>query len=253
MKYFTALLPLLLFAGLVYCQDPQVLLKEAAAAEAAMNDELAYQKYQQVLKFQPTNITVLCKCSELACKIGHRQASKSDQLTHFEIGRRYAEIALKVNPSNADANFVMSLALGRMALVASGKKQVEAVKGIKTYADRTVALNPTDFRGYHVLGKWYYEISNLGTFKRTAVRVFYGAFPDASFEDARRNYQKSQQLNPTFNLNYLELAKVMVKMDHQASAIALLEKLMVMPLKLEDDQRIHDEGRKLLTELKNDL
>lgn len=250
MKLITCFIWGLLISCTGYSQDIQVLLKEAAAAELGMHDDLAYQKYQQVLKIQPANITVLCKCSELLCKIGHRQSSKPEQLKHFEIAKHYAEIALKVNPTYPDANFVMSLALGRIALVASGRQQVEAVKGIKVYADKTVALNPADFRGYLVLGKWFYEISNLGTFKRSAVKVFYGAFPDASFEDSRRNFEKSLQLNPSFNLNYLELAKVYVKLNRNAAAIAFLEKLVHMPLKMEDDQRIHDEAEKLLKHLK---
>lgn len=241
---------LLLLPVASFTQDLQLLLNEAAAAEAAMQDDLAYRKYQDVLRIQPTNITVLCKCSELASKIGHRQSSKDLQITHYEIARRYAELALKLNPDYPDANFVMSLAMGRMALVASGRKQVEAVKGIKIYADKTVALSPNDFRGYHVLGKWYYEISNLGAFKRTAVKIFYGAFPDANFNDARRNYQKSMQLNPTFNLNYLELAKVYIKLDQPAEAVSALEKLLVMPLKMEDDRRVYNEGKKMLQELR---
>lgn len=237
----------------LWAQDVSLLLKQAANAEMAMQDELAYLKYQEVLKYQPNNITVLCKCSELACKIGHRQSTKEEQIRHFEIGQQYAQLALKINPSHSDANFVMSLAMGRMALVATGRKQVEAVKAIKVYADKTIMLNPSDFRGYHVLGKWYFEISNLGAFKRNAVKLFYGAFPDASFDDSRRSYQKSMLLNPGFNLNYLELAKVYVKLEKVPEAIIYLEKLKVLPLKLEDDQRIHSEGKKMLKELKASL
>lgn len=252
MKNFLFFLLLLLFCPVLpKAQDVDLLLKQAAAAESAMQDDLAYIKFREVLKYQPNNITVLCKCSELACKIGHRQGLKEDQVRHFEIARRYAETALKLNPSYADANFAMSLAMGRMALVSSGRQQVEAVKGIKVYADKTIALNPADFRGYHVLGKWYYEISNLGAFKRTAVKLFYGAFPEASFEDARRSYSKSIQLNPAFNLNYLELAKVYIKLDKNREAVAYLEKLMALPLKMEDDQRIYNEGKKILAELKS--
>jgi tetratricopeptide (TPR) repeat protein len=248
MPYFIGLL--LLCPITLWSQDIQFLLKEAATAEASMQDEQAYHKYQEVLKYQPTNITVLCKCSELACKIGHRQSTKEIQIKHYQIARRYAELALKLNPAHTDANFVMSLAMGRMALVSSGRTQVEAVKSIKVYADKTVALSPGDFRGYHVLGKWYYEIANLGALKRSAVKLFYGAFPEASFADAKRNYQKSMQLNPTFNLNYLELAKVYIKLSQPKDAIASLEKLMSMPLKMEDDQRIYNEGKKILGELK---
>jgi tetratricopeptide (TPR) repeat protein len=240
---------LVLLPLLVRSQDLPQLQKDAAAAEAALQDEQAFEKYQQIAKLQPTDITVLCKCSELACKIGNRHAAKDVQIKYYTIARRYAEQALQLNAAHADANFVMSLAMGRMALVSGGKTQVEAVKGIKIYADKTVQLNPADYRGYHVLGKWNYEISNLGAFKRGAVKLFYGAFPDASFEQAKRYYQKSVILNPGFNLNYLELAKVYVKLNQQHQAIACLQKLLVMPIKMEDDQRIYTEGRNILKSL----
>jgi tetratricopeptide (TPR) repeat protein len=236
----------------VQCQDWQILLKEAAAAEVAMRDDLAFQKYQQLLKLQPANLTALCKCSELASKIGHRYARKDIQIKLYEIARRYAEKALKIDPVSADANFVMSVAMGRMALVSSGGDLVSAVKDIKKYADRTVELNPADFRGYHVQGKWYYEITNLGSFKRTAVKIFYGAFPDASFEDAARCYEKSRQLNPGISLNYLELAKVYVKLHKPDQSISLLNRLAGLPIIMEDDPRIKAEGAEMLRKLEAD-
>jgi tetratricopeptide (TPR) repeat protein len=240
---------MILMPVLVQSQDLQQLQKEATAAEATLQDEQAFQKYQQINKLQPADIAVLCKCSELACKIGNRHAAKETQIKYYTVARRYAEQALQLNAAHADANFVMSLAMGRMALVSGGRTQVEAVKGIKIYADKTIQLNPADYRGYHVLGKWNYEIANLGAFKRTAVKLFYGAFPDASFDQAKRYYQKSVLLNPGFNLNYLELAKVYVKLDQQNQAIACLQKLLVMPIKMEDDQRIYTEGRNILKSL----
>lgn len=242
----------LLLTVSLQAQDIEKLWKEAGVAEANMQDDQAFHLYQQVLQNQPNHLGAICKCSELASKIGHRQSTKESQISYYQTARRYAEIGLKINPSSADANFAMSLAMGRMAMVSSGRQLVESVKGIKYYADRTVQLNPADFRGFHVLGKWYFEISNLGSFKRTAVKIFYGAFPDASFEDSRRCYQKSLQLNPNFNLNYLELAKVYVKLDRPEEALTLLQKLDTLSLKMEDDPRIREEGRRLRKSIEAD-
>lgn len=241
---------LLLLPVLASAQDVQQLLKEAAALETNMRDADAFVKYQQVIKAQPSNLHALCKCSELSSKLGHRQKEQSVQVTYYNVAYKYADLALKVNPSSPDANFVMALAMGRMALVSSGRKQVEAVNDIKKYAERTIKYGPNDFRGYHVLGKWYYEITNLGSFKRTAVKVFYGGFPSASYEDAIRYYEKSMALNPDFNLNYLELAKVYHKTGRPDKARELLHKLQAMPHRMEDDKRIKDEGAKLLASLK---
>jgi tetratricopeptide (TPR) repeat protein len=126
---------------------------------------------------------------------------------------------------------------------------VESVKKIKFHADRALAINPSDFRPYHVLGRWYFEISNLGSFKRGAVKLFYGAFPDASFELSAKAYEKSLSLNPAFILNYLELARTYEQLDQASRAIEMLKKLQQLPSKMEDDKRIKEEGKKLLQKL----
>lgn len=231
-------------------QDVQRLLSDAGLAEQYHQEQEAFLKYKQVLTLQPENLLALCKSSELASKLGHRQKNKEEQLRHYEQAMQYASRALKLSPASADANFVMAVALGRMALVNSGGEMIAMVKDIKKYADNTIRFNPGDFRGYHVLGKWHYEISSLGAFKRTAVRIFYGAFPDASYELAARNYETSMKLEPAFNLNYLELAKVYLKLDQQEKAIRLLEKLRQLPLKMADDARVQAESRQLLSTLK---
>lgn len=233
-----------------WSQDARVLLQEAIQAESAMQEEQAFLKYKGLLQLQPGNLQALCKSSELASKLGHRLKSKAEQLKLYEEAVQYAKRALKVNPASADANFVMAVALGRMALVSSGEEMITAVKDIKKFADKAVMLDPADFRGYHVLGKWYYEISSLGSFKRLAVRVFYGAFPEASFQLAARNYEASLRLNPAFNLNYLELAKVCLKTGQQQRAVELLEMLSRLPFKLADDARIRTEGQQLLRTLR---
>ncbi|WP_332734903.1 hypothetical protein [Flavihumibacter sp.] len=235
----------LLLPCIVFSQDWQVLMQEAVKAEAFMNDDLAFEKYQQVVKLHPASIVALCRSSELASKIGHRHKSKEIQTRHYQIARAYAARALKLDRNSAEANFVMSVAMGRLALVSSGKDMISYVKDIKTFADRAVQLAPNDFRGYHVLGKWYYEISHLGSFKRTAVKVFYGAFPEASYSHSINAYEKSRQLNPAFNLNYLELAKVYNQIGQKEKAISLLQTLNSLPVRIQDDIRVKREALRL--------
>lgn len=236
---------LLLLPALCYTQSVQVLMQEGAVAEAAFEDELAYKKYLQAVRLEPANLQVLLKCSELAGKVGHRMKSKEDKLRYYQVAHRYAALALKLSPNSADANFFMSVAKGRLAQVASGRLLVESVKDIKRYADKAVRLSPGDYRPWHVLGKWYYEIAALGSVKRTAVKLFYGAFPEASYQDAITHYERSRQLNPSFNLNYLELAKVYHKTGQETKAMELLKTLERLPIRMEDDKRIREEGRQL--------
>jgi len=233
---------------LVIGQDIFTLLREAEQLESALNEEAAFKKYQEVLKYQPINVVALCKCSELCSRIGARQPKKETKVDYFKAGRRYAELALKLNPSSSEANFVMAVAMGRMALISSGRDKIEAVNEIKKYAENAIKLDPKDFKGYHVLGKWHYEVSNLSAVERTAAKIFFGGLPNASLKESIWYYEKSKSLYPELNLNYLELAKAYHRNNENKKAIELLKKLETMPFKTADDARVKKEALMLLKE-----
>ncbi|KYP13528.1 hypothetical protein [Flavihumibacter sp. CACIAM 22H1] len=233
-----------------FCQEAAALLKKAEDLEAALQDEAAYLQYLRVLEQQPSNHTALYKASLLADRLGNRLTTdKHKRETYYKKAYQLANRALQLYPNSGDAHFAMSVSLGRVALMSSGKELVESVKKIKYHADRAIEINPADFRPYHVLGRWYYEIADLGSFKRGAVKLFYGAFPEASFQLAAKSYEKSMILNPAFILNYLELARACNQLGQRTKAISLLKKMQTMPAKMEDDERIKAEGKKLLHKL----
>jgi tetratricopeptide (TPR) repeat protein len=232
----------------VPAQDVTGIQKDAERLEKT-NMEAAFRKYQELLTFQPLNLNALCKSSELCSSLGHRQAQKSARIDYYHTARRYAEIALRINPNFAEANFVMAVAMGRIALVAGGREKIQAVNDIKKYAERAIQLDPNNFKAYHVLGKWNYEVSSLNGMERAAAKVFYGGLPSASIQEAIRNYETSRLLNPDFNLNYLELAKSYLRVNRKDLARSLLSKLIGMSFKTEDDARIREEGQKILKEI----
>ena len=144
----------------------------------------------------------------------------------------------------------MAVAVGRVALISSGDDKIKYVKEIKSYAEKAIRLDAANYKGYHVLGKWHYEVSNLSSLEKWLVKVSFGALPDASLDDAIRYYEKSKQLNPGFLLNYLELAKSYNRKDKDAKAIEYLEALLKLPDVTSDDPTIRKEAQKLLKEYK---
>lgn len=231
-------------------QDIGMLLKEAQLYEARFNDTAALQKYYQVLRYQPNNLNAVCKISELHAMVGRRLSTKEKQAEYYKKARSYAQQALRINANSAEANFVMSFALGRIALISSGDERINVIKEIKTYAERTIQLDPSHYKAYHVLGKWHYEVSNLNTVERWLLKVAYGSLPTSSLDIAIRNYEKSRQLNPGFLLNYLALAKAYDRKDNEKKAIELLNTMLKLPPTSSNDATIKTEGRKMLEELK---
>ena len=233
-----------------YAQDFNKLLKEAEQLESAFRESEAFLKYAEIVHLQPSNIAVLCKCSELCTYIGGREKDIAKKADYFKAAKTYATAALKLNPNSTEANVVMAMAIGRLTLLASGKDKIASVNDIKAYAEKAIRLDPANFKAYHVLGKWNYEISNLNFLERTLAKLFYGDVPKASLQDAIMNYEKARAINPGYILNYLELAKAYYRNDEKKKAIALLTLMMPLPNHVFDDTRIKVEGNRFLKEWK---
>ena len=252
MNRIRLVIPLLLFFASPLqnqAQDIEALFKQAQQQEARFNDDEALKIYSQVLRRQPDNVHALCKVSELHALLGRRLPTKEKQTEYYKLARSYAEKALKVSPSLAEANFVMSFALGRIALIASSDERINAVKDIKSYAEKAVQLDPSHYKSYHVLGKWHYEVSNLNAVERWLLKMAYGSLPPSSLETAIRNFEKSRQLNPSFLLNYLELARAYDRKDDTKKAVELLNTMMKLPHTTSNDPNIKESGKKLLAKL----
>lgn len=242
----------ILLPALLICvaQDVPALLKQANDFETSFQEVNAYDTYKQVLKMDPRNFLALWKSSELCSRIGNRQSSKTKKIDFFNAAKSFAETAIKVNPYAADGYYALSVAMGRRALIGSGKEKIAAVKEIKVAADKALSIDPKHGRAWHVLGKWNYEISNLNIIEKTAVKIFFGGFPPASFSNAIHAYEKARQFEPDFPLNYLELAKAYHRNGQADKAIYFLEKLPAIPNRTIDDGIVKAEGKKLLNDWK---
>lgn len=244
-----------LFLGLFFCQlvlfsqtplPAESILQQASSFEKNHLEARAIQKYEEYLKLAPASIQVLCKISELYSTTGRYSLQKKDQINAFHRARDLASQALKIQPNHAEANFVMALAQGNLALVAFGQDKIDAVKLVKSYAEKSVQLDPNSYKGYHVLGKWNYEVSNLSSIEKWLVKMTFGALPEASFKKAAYCFEKSRQLNPGFLLNYLELAKCYSSLNDQAKQNECLLAMEKLPATTKEELMAKKEATLLL-------
>ncbi|HEY4064010.1 MAG TPA: hypothetical protein VGM30_19015 [Puia sp.] len=245
-RWFFALFLFLPFVS--PAQDITSLLNQGARLEASFKEEEALPIYQEVLHLQPRNVTALCRCSDLCCRIGNRQQDKTKKIALFKAGKAYADAAYRVDPANSEVNIVMAFSLARMALIDNAREKVAAAGDIKRFAEAAIKYDPANFKGYHILGRWNYEVSDLNVVERTLARWFFGALPEASLHESIAYYEKSMALRPDFMLNYLELAKACHRDGQNARAIRLLQHLATLSDEMYDDRRVRAEGKKLLAD-----
>ena len=237
MKYLVALL-ICCFSNMLYGQDIEKLLLEAHTLEITFKEKAALEKYIEAQRLQPLNPTALYKCAELLGKIGAREKSTTNRDKKYSNALAFSKMLLKNYPNSDLAHESMSIVLGRLALTKSGKEKVDFVKEIKQHAEQAVKINPNNFKAWHVLGRWHYEVSNLGFLEKSAIRLLYGGMPDASYNLAIKAFEKAAEINAKFCLNFLELAKSYHKLGQNKKAILILKQLINLTNTNEDDPEI---------------
>lgn len=238
---------LLIQSATGFGQDVNAMIAEADKLETALNEKGAFSKFKEVVKLQPSNLYALSKCSELCSRIGQRQTSNTKlRDEYYQAAKIYAEAALKHDPNYSAANCAMAIALGRSSMSKSGKEKIANAKEVKKYVDLALKYDQRNFKAWHVLGRWHYEIVNLNMLERAAVKVLYGGLPAASLKESIAAFEKAKSISPGFVLNYFEMAKAYKENDQADKAIAALKYMLTLPDATEDDPDIKDKGRTLL-------
>ncbi|HJV20733.1 MAG TPA: hypothetical protein VJ552_12695 [Sediminibacterium sp.] len=231
-------------------QDLQVQLKEADNLEKQLKEREALDKYKQILVTAPVNMKSLVKAAELNVLLGEKEKDKKNRKLYFETSLAFAKRALDADMNNADANYAMAMASGKMTEVEPENKKIVAfVKDVKLYSDQALALNPNHAKANYTLGKWHYEMVTLSGVKKMAVKLFYGGLPDGDLDKAILYMEKCRSLEPYLVQNYLDLGKAYKENHQPARAIEVLSRLVKLPTRTSADIEQKAEGAKLLESL----
>lgn len=249
MKYAILSFMALAFACIIYAQDVDALMKEAEKFERDLKETEALSKYKDILSAQPENTKALWKAAELTGRIGNRVKDEKQRATQFEVAKTYALSALKASHEDADVNYAVAITAMRFASITGGKERARYLRDMKSYADSALLVNPNHARALYVLGKWNFEITTMNVADKAAVKVLFGGMPKASLDDAIVNFEKARTADPFLVIDYLELANAYVKFHRTDKAIEVLNKMIRLPPRTEDDQELKAQGKALLASL----
>jgi hypothetical protein len=248
MKFFAVMM--LLLSTQLFAQDVNVLLKEAQNLDRALKEDFAFDKYKQVLAVDPKNMQALIRSAEISVAAGNRQEDRKIRKGFYETSKVFADKALAVDTSNADAYYIRALAAAKLAEVETENKKIAAnLKEVRTYIDKALSINPNHAKANYVLGKWYFDMAAMAWTKKSALKVLYGGMPNATLEDAEKYMEKARKLEPYFVINSLDLAKAYKYDNKPAKAIEVLNQLVKLPNRTADDANLKAEGKKMLSEM----
>lgn len=222
------------------------LIKQAEAEIAKRNETEALQLFKQVLIKDRTNILALQGASLMCCRSGDKLATMAERKNIFNAAKGFGLEAVRLAPNNADSYYVLAVAIGRAAMLGSAKEKIAASRSLKSYIDKCVSLNPNHAHGWHVIGRYNYEIGNLNFAERNAANLLFGGLPKGDLNTAIKSFEKCRSIDPTYILNMLDLAKAYKKAGNLPKTKELLNIIPTLPQRTYDDAKHKLEAKTLL-------
>ncbi len=220
-----------MFTCFAYAQADKPFIQPVSLQE----EKSALERFKAEVVQDPMNYTALCRAALFSARIGRRQSNKDLKSQYFTEARNYAERALKIKSAD-ESNYVMSVAIGSVAEVASTKEALLLSKDVKKYAEAALKFNPNHAGANHVLGMWNFRVANLNFIQRAAANALFGGLPEgASNDNALKYLQKATQVRADFILYWLDLAQCQNENNQETAAIQSVKKALSLKIQTPDD------------------
>jgi len=206
----------------------------------------ALAAYEKALATNPNDADLLRKISKQYVEMVLDAPSKKEKLRLAQLGYDTALQAKKLAPNDPEVRVTVAIAAGRLAFYSEPRRRLELSSVVKSESAKSVQLDPGFALGWHVLGRWNYEIANLNTVLRVVAEAVYGKMPSASNEEAIRCMAKAVELEPGNALFHAELGRAYLAAGRKDDAKRELQKSLTLPRRSRDAAGAQDRAKQAL-------
>ncbi len=249
MKHRLLLLGLFGLASLLRAADAGDLVREALAAEARLDSRAALRLFEQADAARPDDAFILQKIARQYSDLVVEQPDVEAKKRYAQTALDYAQRAVALRPD--DPVNVLSLAVchGKLAVYSDTKTKIRYSRLVKEEAERALALDPNYAWAHHLLGRWHYEVADLGATSKFFVRLLYGGLPPASFDEGIRHLRRAAELEPDELNHWLELGFAHAAAGQFETARAEWTRGLAMPSRGKHDEPAKQRARAALARL----
>ena len=247
-KGFLCILFLVCLGDFVKGQSNQ-LNDEARALERQYNTAQAVLKYEQSLKENPNQISVIVRLVEIYCFELNDVNDDDKKKEQLNKAKELLQLAKSIDSTSSDYLYSQTTYLGKLIEVSPVKEKAQITKSIKQLLDEALTKDPNHVKCLYSLANWNQEVASLNPAVKAAMKVIFGGLPPASIDKAIELHQKARKLNPGFLANNLELALLYKKTNQPSRAIEILDSQMKMPTKTKEELEIKNKSKQLLQSL----
>ena len=170
---------------------------------------------------------------------------KVDKKELFLEGLQWAKDALKQDSTDYLNYEVMSMAYAATITVSGLRRKAQLADSVRIYAEECVAIQPTDDRAYHILGRWHYEVSKLGRLVKFLSKVIFREPQDGSFEKAVEYFEKALALDDIPTHRYW-LGMAYLETGDKEEALRQFHILLNLDEQMHNDSYFKEKARELI-------
>ncbi|XP_068109483.1 regulator of microtubule dynamics protein 3 [Hyperolius riggenbachi] len=170
----------------------------------------------------------------------------SEKKSYASDGKEEAEAALEKGGQSAECHKWFAILCGQLSEHEGIQKRIQIGYIFKEHIEKAIALQPNDPRCYYLLGRWCYQVSNLGWLERKTASALYETPPSATTEEALQNFLKAEELSPGFSkAARVYIAKCATELGDSGTAAHWMKLAADLPDVTKEDK----ESARLLEEL----
>lgn len=225
-------------------------LEEALQFKHQQQFKKALTKFHNILTTHPRNFTALWNTSYLYADLGYYFENPLKKRRYYDSAFYFAMRAYDIKPKNAEANFVMAMAHGRLAQISPLNQKIAHSKEVKNYVDRALAADPSHDKAHFLLGFWNYRISTLKKHEKLYARTIIGkAIDEADLEKAIKEFRNAIYHKPGEGIYHLYLGKSLIEKGKSGPAREAIKKALELEKKGKTAPVYHEEAQALLKKL----
>lgn len=209
--------------------------------------------YRQAEAVQPNDAAILQKIAKQlsdsvsdAPTIAERQKLASEAL-------HYTQRALLLTPHDPACVLSLAICYGKLSTYADAREKIAYARLVKRHAEEALALNPEYALAHHVLGRWHYEIAQVGGPSRAVAKILYGGVPKGSCAEAVTHLRTAVRLSPDTAAHRIELGFALLSCGERKEALAAFRRGLELPSREKYDEVEKQRARPLYDKLTHDL